>query len=140
MIGSLGSNTPLTNMARITDGTSNTILLGERVGGGEIFAKRTIDSARTTSDGPANGGAWGDLLNGEHWVGGSLYDGQPGTNGGPCIMNCTNSRNTGYYSFHEGGAQFLMGDGVVRFVSANIAASTFAALITRAGDEIVGEF
>ncbi len=123
----------------ITDGTSNTVVFGERVGGTNVYRKTTIDSALTSALGGTQGGAWGDLLIGEHWLGGALYDGNP-LGGGPCAINCTNARGAGFMSFHTGGAQFIMGDGAVRFISANVDAHTFASLITRAKGEIVGEF
>jgi prepilin-type processing-associated H-X9-DG protein len=43
-------------------------------------------------------------------------------------------------SFHEGGAQFLLGDGSVRFVSENIDLRLYGALATRNGKESIGEF
>lgn len=131
-------NDPVTRMRDIIDGSSNTFLVGERVGGSNVYRGLQVDPTLTASFGPANGGGWGDFLNGEHWIEGSLYDGTPG--GGPCPINCTNLRSAGYLSFHVGGAQFLMGDGAVRFISENIAALTFAGLITRGGGEIIGEF
>jgi prepilin-type N-terminal cleavage/methylation domain-containing protein len=121
----------------ISDGSSNTFLVGERVGGTDIFRKNQVDPALAPF-GVANGGGWGDFLNGEHWLGGALYDGTPG--GGPCAINCSNLRGSGFYSFHSGGAFFLMGDGAIRFVSANLAAHTMASLITIQKGEIVGEF
>jgi prepilin-type N-terminal cleavage/methylation domain-containing protein/prepilin-type processing-associated H-X9-DG protein len=133
--GSCGS---VARIRDVTDGTSNTFLLGERVGGTTIYRVRTPDSAYTTAFGGQNGGAWGDFLNGEHWLSGSLYDGTVG--GGPCAINCTNARSQGFYSFHDGGAIFLMADGSVRFISANIAAQTMGGLITRAKSDTVGEF
>lgn len=139
MIGQDSSPAPLTSLSRITDGSSNTILVGERLGGGDIYAKRKVDSAVSTARGGANGGGWGDLLNGENWVGGSNYSGDDSA-GGACVINCTNARNAGFYSFHEGGAHFLLCDGSVRFISENIGAPTFAAIVTRAGGEVVGEF
>jgi len=124
----------LGNIAGVRDGTSNTILVGERVGGGRIFlaggktapAGMPWDIYRLT-----NGGGWGDFLNGEHWVSGSLRDGTPGPSGGPCVINCNNVRSQGYYSFHPGGAQFLLADGSVRFVSETTEAFVIAAMITR---------
>lgn len=41
---------------------------------------------------------------------------------------------------HEGGAQFILGDGHVRFISENIDEGVFQSLATRAGGEVVGEF
>lgn len=124
----------------ITDGTSNTILLGERAGGATIYRKNRVDSMLTSTFGPLNGGGWGDFLNGEHWLKGALYDGTDGPDGGPCGINCTNLRGGGFYSFHPGGAHFLLGDGHVRFISENIAQHTLASLITRGKGEVFGEF
>jgi prepilin-type N-terminal cleavage/methylation domain-containing protein len=120
------------------DGSSNSFLVGERVGGTNIYRNGKIDPAAAPF-GVANGGGWGDFLNGEHWIDGALYDGTFGS-GGPCAINCTNLRSAGYYSFHVGGAQFLMGDGAVRFISENVDAHTFASLITIKKGEVVGEF
>jgi len=143
--GTTDTGDSITRFRDITDGMSNTIAIGERVGGTEIFdAKRQVNPTWTTALGGVNGGGWGDILNGEHWFGGSLYDGTPsvfaGGNGGPCAVNCTNARGGGLYSFHPGGAQVLLCDGAVRFLSANIAQHTLASLITRGKGEIVGEF
>ena len=43
-------------------------------------------------------------------------------------------------SFHVGGAQFLMGDGAVRFLSENMHMATYQAVSTRSGGEVTGEF
>ncbi|MEW4453692.1 DUF1559 domain-containing protein [Bremerella sp. JC817] len=134
-----GASTNTTRIADIQDGTSNTFLLGERLGGSNVYRKRAIDPTLTAALGSTQGGAWGDVLVGEHWNKGSLYDGTLGSNGGPCAINCTNARTYGYYSFHPGGAEFLMCDGSVRFVSSNIAAYAFAAQITRSKGEVFSE-
>ncbi|WP_337233089.1 DUF1559 domain-containing protein, partial [Vibrio cholerae] len=47
---------------------------------------------------------------------------------------------SGPRSFHTGGAQLVLGDGSVRFVSENINRDLFRGLFTLAGREIVGEF
>jgi hypothetical protein len=43
-------------------------------------------------------------------------------------------------SFHPGGCHFVMGDGVVKFVSENVAAQIMAGIITRAKGETIGPF
>lgn len=43
-------------------------------------------------------------------------------------------------SYHTGGAQFVMGDGAVRFVSENVDATTVVNLVTISNGGIVGEF
>jgi prepilin-type N-terminal cleavage/methylation domain-containing protein len=45
-----------------------------------------------------------------------------------------------FRSDHEGGVQFTLADGSVHFVSENIDAGVLDALATRAGGEVVGEF
>lgn len=66
---------------------------------------------------------------------GALYDGRRGPSGGPCGINCNNIRGDSFYSFHPGGAQFLMCDGSVQFLSESIHQYSLAARITRAGSE-----
>jgi len=123
----------------ITDGTSNTAMVGERVGGDEIYVKGGRMPSLTEMPlrdiyKVTNGGGWGDILNGEHWYEGSLHDGLQG--GGPCAINCNNVRSQGFFSFHPGGAQFALADGSVRFVSETVAAFVFASLTTRKRGEV----
>lgn len=129
-------------LADIIDGTSNTILIGERVGGNAIYLKggRTATDADLAPDTVAqkigeNGGGWGDFLNSDVWMQGALYDGRRGPSGGPCGINCNNIRGDSFYSFHPGGAQFLLCDGSVQFLSESVHQYSLAARITRAGGE-----
>lgn len=124
-------------IADIKDGTANTAMVGERVGGDTIYMKGGQVHPNSAMLGPSNGGGWGDIMNGETWYAGTLYDGS-GTppDQGPCAINCSNYRNGGFFSFHPGGAQFCLADGSVRFVSETIDAFTFAALTTRNRGEV----
>ena len=129
------------SIASIRDGTSNTIVVGERTGGDELYMGNH-QRAPSAYDalGDANGGGWGDVLNGYHYIRGSLAEGiplQPTDPGGPCAINCSNSRCAGYYSFHPGGAQFLLGDGSVKLIAETIDAYVFAAMLTRQNGETV---
>jgi prepilin-type N-terminal cleavage/methylation domain-containing protein len=130
---------PGCRMADVTDGTSNTILLGERTGGGEIYSKRLAwsDTSIKPMLAPTNGGGWGDPLSGDTWLQGTLYSGLTvPPQGGPCPINCTNLRGYGMHSFHPGGAHFEMVDGSTQFISETVAAYVFAAKITRQKGEI----
>jgi prepilin-type N-terminal cleavage/methylation domain-containing protein/prepilin-type processing-associated H-X9-DG protein len=135
-------------IADIVDGTTNTFLVGERVGGDSLFSKRL----RITAQAPivafavgVNGGGWGDPLNGEHWLKGGLTTGLPNPMtsidptppGGPCAINCTNLNGYGYFSFHAGGCQFLMADGSVQFVSETASPQSIAYRITRQKGEVL---
>jgi prepilin-type N-terminal cleavage/methylation domain-containing protein/prepilin-type processing-associated H-X9-DG protein len=55
--------------------------------------------------------------------------------GGPCAINCTNEKNV--YSFHPNGANVAFADGSVRFVLQSISIRSLAAMVTRAGGEVL---
>jgi prepilin-type N-terminal cleavage/methylation domain-containing protein len=119
----------MTPMAAITDGTSNTILLTEDAGRPQLWrAGHAVPGA----DQAVNGGPWA----GYH-TGVILRGAQPdGTSWpGPCALNCTNDHEV--YSFHTGGADAVFTEGSVRFLRANINIRILAALVTRAGGEVV---
>lgn len=125
------------SIAMITDGSSNTFLLGERVGFPAYDRTRQLAPA-TSSD--TDGRGWGTHLGGRIFPSGFSNVGALFCNGGRQIINCTNYNDMGFYSFHDGGANFTMADGSVRFVNQNIDFILMGALITRANNEVVGEF
>ena len=84
------------------------------------------------------GAGWGDAFNGETWPGGTTASGDlPIPDGGPCLINCSNVSARGFYSFHTGGANFIMGDGSVRFLSANTSTRALAFMITSQRGEVI---
>jgi prepilin-type N-terminal cleavage/methylation domain-containing protein/prepilin-type processing-associated H-X9-DG protein len=115
----------------ITDGTSQTLFVVENGGRPELWRMGKF------RPGLASAGAWSDP-NLEIALDGS--DTLLTTNGqglGPCVMNCTNDNEM--YSFHHGGANIAMADGSVRFLNETIRNTTFAALVTKAAGDIVGD-
>ncbi len=105
-------------MRDITDGTSNTFMVGER---------RTDDAQGWHS-------TWvGMVAEGEEAfqrVLGSVDH----------VPNDPVAHFDDLSSHHEGGAQFLLSDGHVRFVSENMDKGLYQAVGTIAGGEVVGEF
>lgn len=108
------------NLGMVTDGTSNTFMIGERA----------VDASHS----------WGWTITGTE--GDSMLGTGAPMKGGPfTVANGYTSSTSPYFnSHHVGGAHFLMGDGAVRFVSTSISSLTYQALGTRAGGEVVGEF
>ena len=139
----------------LTDGVSNTIMIGELASRNQLYRKGNkliapvsaspADEAYVAS--VAGGGCWSDPFNGVWELTGRAFDGTGSS--GPCPINCSNARTSagsvtqnagGLYSWHTGGVHVLLGDGSVRFLSENISGITLAALISRAGGEVLGEF
>ncbi|WDQ18094.1 DUF1559 family PulG-like putative transporter [Rhodopirellula sp. P2] len=124
--------------ADILDGLSHTTLFGERTGGNVVYSAGREDPVATAALIGVEGGGWGDLLNGEHWLQGSLRSGLSWPPvGGPCAINCTNARGFGFHSFHVGGCHFAFADGSVRFIDTSIEPLVFSSHVTRRGREAI---
>jgi prepilin-type N-terminal cleavage/methylation domain-containing protein len=145
----------------VTDGVSNTLMIGEVCGRNSLYRtgyKSVPVTATMTDESTWNsmvgGGAWVDPFNG-NWEligrnpdGTGNFDGES-SYGGTCFINCSNARAqytqpfqlaAGLYSWHAGGAQVLVCDGTVRYLSQNMSALTFGGLMSRSGGETVGSF
>ena len=109
----------------VTDGTSQTILYAEDAGRPQLWHRG--QQVGGTLFGV--GGPWAsrNLI----WGPRSEEDPPPW----PCAINCTNDREV--YSFHPGGATAVFADGSVHFLQAGIDIRVLAALVTRAGGEVV---
>jgi prepilin-type N-terminal cleavage/methylation domain-containing protein/prepilin-type processing-associated H-X9-DG protein len=119
-----------TPILAITDGTSNTMLVGEIAGKPRLYrAGRDMGKDLDFSYGGLGG--WADPSSGLSKLYGSSADGT--VTPGNCVVNCSN--DYGLYSFHTGGANVVLCDGSVRFLKASAAAPTVVALITRSGGE-----
>lgn len=138
-----------TTYANITDGVSNTLAVGESAGDPLPYGpnKTPLSPAVVaTSGNKADYSAAGYYLGGTAWADDGKVTGVEGCNQAGTArataplapMNACNDSDM--YSFHSGGVQFLLGDGSVRFISQNIDAYTYAALCTKAGGEVAGDF
>lgn len=139
-----GATFPACRFSDFRDGTSQTVLLGEQVGTPIYYARNKVAPYAASSFGMT---CFHNPVGGWAWRRGELVDGAdpanliwPPSSNGACAINCSNAIGGGYYSFHPGGAHFLMVDGAVRFLNENISAKTFASLITRANADVLGEF
>ncbi|MEW4564467.1 DUF1559 domain-containing protein [Bremerella sp. JC770] len=107
----------------VTDGTSNTILLGELSWNAYPFYR-----------------AWNRGL---HWTSSGLYLATTKNHRYPINIGVKNpsftmvANNGGYGSQHPGGTNFTMADGSVVFLPETIEFSTYLALASRGGGEVV---
>jgi len=108
----------------ITDGTSNTILYAEDAGRPQQWVRGQQVAGQLIDGGPwaSRNLIWGGAapLDSPFW---------------PCVINCSNHREV--YSFHPGGANAVFADGAVHFLKASIDIRILAALVTRAGGEVI---
>jgi prepilin-type N-terminal cleavage/methylation domain-containing protein/prepilin-type processing-associated H-X9-DG protein len=123
------------NMASILDGTSNTLMFGERSHFDVVF-----NTAK-----PAG---CGDTLNAWGWWAfrapgdvtlSSLVAINYRLNSPATTAQC-DERINAFGSLHSGGANFGLGDGSVRFIAESLPLITLRALSTRAGGEVISDF
>ncbi len=140
-------------MAEITDGTSNTLAIGEStrgLGANQVaFVSNLKQHVRKTS--VFNGGCvnpdrtnasiwYGDR--GEMWISGSYPNAamtffySPNSTSPDCINGMSTSARMGPRSYHPGGANVLFCDGHVTFLADTLEQATMQALATRAGGEV----
>jgi prepilin-type N-terminal cleavage/methylation domain-containing protein/prepilin-type processing-associated H-X9-DG protein len=163
--GADGTVTGITRLTDVTDGTSNTFAMGEAAGGS--FPVRSLTNPGETVSDPFTGQpalleqSWGATGFGDPshaWYGSVLattaqfglppdprdepMNRRPGT---PTVWGSDSSGMnssgrdlvSGFRSRHPGGCHFLFCDGSVRYVREGIAPSTYRALSTAAGGEVV---
>jgi prepilin-type N-terminal cleavage/methylation domain-containing protein/prepilin-type processing-associated H-X9-DG protein len=130
-------------IADITDGTTNTWMVGECAGapnvyitGPKILATPPYDPNSTGFY--ISGNAWADETNGDQWIGGNTYDGMNPVSGGPCVINCSNIQ--GIFAFHTGGANFLYADGHVAFVNQNLDPKVVCLLVSYHDGMVVPDY
>ena len=139
----------------VTDGLSNTIAVAESSGRPAVWRKsRQFGSLPTNR---INGGGWarpasdilyfGSKADGSDFLGTTPLNATNGLDIGTAAYPHTTAPytfgvqgNSVPYSFHTGGAHFLMGDGAVRFISDNVSFDLFIGLLTPKGGEIISEF
>jgi prepilin-type N-terminal cleavage/methylation domain-containing protein/prepilin-type processing-associated H-X9-DG protein len=134
------SNAASIKIAQITDGTSNTMLIGENspnlnsglawVSGNDIYATTILPmnwmtNIRNGQTDPSTG----ELCSPAAWNPSSPTQ----------FVHCFNNQwyYQGFKSFHPGGCNFGFADGSVRFLKQSVNVRTYMALSTRAGGEIV---
>lgn len=147
-------------IAKATDGMSNTIILSENAARNQVWEKgkmitpdidtipnglfNKVRHGKYLAQLNAGGGAWADPQN-TQWFDGGNQDGSldaaPNRNDtNSCAINCTNLAYWGFYSFHPGIDNMMMGDGAVRSFNEKMSDYVLAALLTRAGRDIPGDF
>ncbi len=116
-------------LTTITDGLSNTLLVGEFAGRPDHWIK---GRRQPTNAGLKWANWWGPWAS----YNSSIYrtfSADGATPHGPCTVNCNN--NWGLYAFHPGGADILLCDGSAHFVSTSLSPEIFAGFVTKAGGE-----
>ncbi|WP_339743883.1 DUF1559 domain-containing protein [uncultured Rubinisphaera sp.] len=135
-------------MRDITDGTSNTLIVGERAWTYKVTNPST--GALQNVDARA-GNLWITRSSNDpnNECGGCGYSDALGVTGigvnGKDLFNASFAIQQGrargkFSSRHSGGAQFVLSDGSVRFLSENLSTQTYSRLGSKSDGNVIGEF
>ena len=125
-------------MRDITDGTSNTVAVGEQSDFRRPAGVAPRDSDRASA---YHGGAWASGP-GVPWISNATTVRLPinSKDDSEAGQKVSYAGNTILCSPHTGGAHFTMGDGSVRFLSENVNSGTLTRLCDRSDGQVIGEF
>jgi len=112
-------------MANVTDGASNTLLVGEISNPGGDGASWVRGIAFGTTQSAANGMSSSKNIN-------------FGINVLLTPVSANQFNDISFASYHTRGAQFTLADGSVRYMSENVNSSTYKAAASQDGGEIEG--
>jgi prepilin-type N-terminal cleavage/methylation domain-containing protein/prepilin-type processing-associated H-X9-DG protein len=138
IFGWRNTNTGL-KLVAIRDGTSNTIMVGERPPANDLFWgwfwSSNIDVICWAVDNGYHAyGSGVDPITGQNRTCPTPAYFSPGDPNDNCAFNH-------FYSLHDGGANFTLGDGSVRFLTYDLGTTALLQLATYAGGEVItGEF
>ncbi|MBR9801338.1 DUF1559 domain-containing protein [bacterium] len=121
----------------VTDGLSNTVIVGEVAYG----LNGTVNSSGTDVD--YEGSVWAGVSRNASQSNVANVQTLRGHNSSGSTETLYRINGTSVYAFgshHDGGAQFLMGDGAVRFLSENLDETIINDLAARADGDVLGEF
>lgn len=150
VLGAMGRGPQGVKFSSITDGLSNTVIVAEGAGrpGVYISGKKLPNPRAGLALGTAvvaDGWGWADINAGFSIDGSDVAGNQNNTSSsgattiaGNCLINCVNDGEI--YAFHTGGAQMLLADGSVQFISQSVNAATLVALMTRDRGDIAGDY
>ena len=123
-------NNAATTMDGIADGTSNTVMVGERPPYPKddwgVWSYEHLDSTLGAGNSLF---AYSQSDTGTPCPVGNQYF-QPGRLNNPCDLHH-------FWSFHTGGANWVFGDGSVKFINYSAGVTVIPALATKAGGEVV---
>jgi len=122
---------PVATIASVTDGTSNSIIVGE------MIPSRAADSNFWFQNGGIHG-----LTVPLNWNSNTVDPTLSTCNGqwqnSTAALGCRfGAAAKGFVSLHSGGANFLFADGSVKFLKQSISMPTYCALGSRAGGEVI---
>jgi prepilin-type N-terminal cleavage/methylation domain-containing protein/prepilin-type processing-associated H-X9-DG protein len=122
---------PPPTIASVTDGTSNTVLVGE------LIPSRAADSNFYFQNGGVHGMTVPLGWNSNTFPA-TIAPCKDNWQGATAPLGCRfGSAAKGFVSFHPGGANFLFADGSVHFLKQSIAMPTYVALGSRNGGEVL---